>query len=109
MHAALRAEGHRCSRGRVERLMRRHRIRALAGRQFRLCTTGSRHYVPIAPNLLAQYFVANAPNRIWLVDITCIATGEEWLYLSAVLDLQLARSLAGPCATTYVPSCRSRR
>src|SRR3546814_1322900 len=28
MHAALRAEGHRCSRGRVERLMRRHRIRS---------------------------------------------------------------------------------
>jgi hypothetical protein len=45
MHAALRAEGHRCSRGRVERLMRRHRIRALAGRQFRPCTTDSRHYL----------------------------------------------------------------
>jgi len=28
MHAALRAQGHRCSRGRVERLMRHHRIRA---------------------------------------------------------------------------------
>lgn len=30
IHAALRAEGHQCSRGRVERLMRRHRIRAEA-------------------------------------------------------------------------------
>lgn len=29
MHAALRAEGHGCSRGRVERLMRRHGIRPL--------------------------------------------------------------------------------
>ncbi|WP_144423535.1 IS3 family transposase [Sphingopyxis sp. 113P3] len=87
MHAALRAEGHRCSRGRVERLMRRHRIRALAGRRFRPCTTDSRHYLPIAPNLLAQNFVATAPNRIWLADITYIATGEGWLYLAAVLDL----------------------
>jgi len=87
MHAALRTEGHRCSRGRVERLMRRHRIRALAGRRFRPCTTDSRHYLPIAPNLLAQHFVATAPNRIRLADITYIATGEGWLYLAAVLDL----------------------
>ena len=55
MHAALRAEGHGCSRGRVERLMRRHGIRALAGRRFRPCTTDSRHYLPIAPNLLAAF------------------------------------------------------
>ncbi|WP_414899190.1 IS3 family transposase [Sphingomonas sp. Leaf10] len=87
MHAALRAEGWQCSRGRVERLMRRHRIRALAGRQFRPCTTDSRHYLLIAPNLLAQNFVATAPNTIWLADITYIATGEGWLYLAAVLDL----------------------
>gem|GEM_PF-59625 len=87
MHAALRVEGWQCSRGRVERLMRRHRIRALAGRRFRPCTTDSRHYLPIAPNLLAQNFVATAPNRIWLADITYIATGEGWLYLAAVLDL----------------------
>ena len=46
MHAALRAEGRGCSRGRVERLMRRHGIRALAGRRFRPCTTDSRHYLP---------------------------------------------------------------
>ena len=78
MHAALRAEGHRCSRGRVERLMRRHRIRALAGRRFRPCTTDSRHYLPIAPNLLAQNFVATAPNRIWLADITYSAPRPGW-------------------------------
>ena len=34
-----------------------------------------------------QAFVASAPNRIWLADITYIATGEGWLYLAAVLDL----------------------
>jgi putative transposase len=87
MHAALRADGHGCSRGRVERLMRRHDIRALAGRRFRPCTTDSRHSLPVAPNLLAQRFVAPAPNRVWLADITYIATGDGWLYLAAVLDL----------------------
>ena len=94
MHAALRAGGRSCSRGRVELLMRRHRIRALAGCRFRPCTTDSRHYLPIAPNLLAQRFIAAAPNRIWLADITYIATAEGWLYLAAVLDLA-ARKIVG--------------
>ena len=87
MHAALRAEGRTASRGRVERLMRRHGIRALAGRRFKPCTTDSCHGLPIAPNRLQQTFVAAAPNRIWLTDITYIATGKGWLYLAAVLDL----------------------
>lgn len=87
MHAALRAEGRGCSRGRVERLMRRHGIRALAGRRLRPSTTDSRHYLPIAPNLLAQRFEATAPNRVWLADISYIPAGEGWLYLAAVLDL----------------------
>jgi putative transposase len=54
IHAALRAEGGTASRGRVARLMRRHGVRALAGRRFKPCTTDSRHDPPIAPNLLKQ-------------------------------------------------------
>ncbi|GAB6843045.1 hypothetical protein JCM2811A_20460 [Methylorubrum rhodinum] len=87
VHAALRAEGRTASRGRVERLMRQHGIRALAGRRFRPCTTDSRHDLPIAPNLLKQQFSAALPNTVWLADITYLPTGEGWLYLAAVLDL----------------------
>lgn len=87
IHAALRGEGNTASRGRVARLMRRHGIRALAGRRFKPCTTDSRHHLPVAPNLLKQQFSATAPNRVWLADITYIATGQGWLYLAAVLDL----------------------
>ena len=63
VHAILRAEGRSASRGRVERLMHRHGIRALAGRRFRPCTPHSRHDLPIAPNLLKQEFCCydNAP------------------------------------------------
>lgn len=89
--------------------MRRHRIRALAGRRFLPCTTDSRHYLPVAPNLLAQRFEAAAPNQIWLADITYIPTGEGWLYLAAVLDLATPRSSAGRSAIICVPSCRWRR
>ena len=67
--------------------MRRHGIRALAGRRFRPCTTDSRHHLPIAPNLLKQRFSAALPNKVWLADTTYLSTGEGWLYLAAVLDL----------------------
>ncbi len=87
IHAALRARGFVASRGRVERLMRRHGIRGVAARRFRPVTTDSRHALPVAPDLLGQAFEAPAPNRVWLADITYIPTGEGWLYLAAVLDL----------------------
>jgi putative transposase len=87
MHAASQAEGYWVSRGRVERLMRRHGIRALARGCFRPATTDSRHQLPISPNLLQQKFTASVPNRVWLADMTYIPTGEGWLYLAAVLDL----------------------
>lgn len=87
LHAALRAEGRGASRGRVERLMRRHGIRATASRRFRPATTDSRHGLPVAPNLLDQRFAASGPNQVWLADITYVPTGEGWLYLAAVLDL----------------------
>jgi transposase InsO family protein len=87
IHAALRAEGGTASRGRVERLMRRHGIRAAAARRFRPATTDSRHSLPVAPNRLGQRFTAPAPNRVWLADITYVPTAEGWLYVAAVLDL----------------------
>jgi putative transposase len=81
--AALRAEGPRA----IERVMRRHGSRARSPRRYRVCTTDSKHSLPVAPNVLAQRFVADPPNRVWLADITYIPTGEGWLYLAAVLDL----------------------
>ena len=87
IHATLRAEGRGVSRGRIERLMRQHGIRAAASRRSRPVTTDSRHGLPVAPNLLEQRFVASAPNQVWLADLTYVPTGEGWLYLAAVLDL----------------------
>ena len=87
IHAELRAEGQAVSRKRVERVMRQHGIRARAPRRYRVCTTDSKHCLPVAPNLLEQNFVANQSNQVWLADITYIPTGEGWLYLAAILDL----------------------
>ena len=87
IHAELRAEGRIVSRKRVERVMRRHGIRAHAPRRYRVCTTDSKHSLPVAANLLDRNFAAEKPDQIWLADITYIPTGEGWLYLAVILDL----------------------
>jgi len=94
VHAALQDQGRGTSRGRIERLMRRHGIRAIMATPRRVRTTDSRHALPIAPNLLARDFTAAAPNRVWLADITYIQTDQGWLYLAAIMDLY-SRKIVG--------------
>jgi putative transposase len=91
IHIELKAEGRGVSRGRIERLMRHHGIRAIMAQPRRVRTTDSHHDLPIAPNLLRRNFTAAAPNRIWLADITYIETDQGWLYLAAVMDLYSRR------------------
>jgi putative transposase len=86
VHAQLQAQGIRCARKRVARLMRHAQLQARPRRRS-VRTTDSRHSEPIAPNLLARTFQAEAPNRVWVCDITYLATREGWLYLAVVLDL----------------------
>jgi transposase InsO family protein len=87
IYAELRAEGHAISRKRVARLMRRHGIRARAPRRYRVCTSDSKHSLPVAESLLDQNFVADRPDQVGLADITYIPTGQGWLYLAVILDL----------------------
>jgi putative transposase len=91
IHVELKAQGRGVSRGRIERLMRRHGIRAIMARPWRVHTTDSRHDLPIAPNLLDRNFVAAAPNCVWLADITYVETDQGWLYLATVMDLYSRR------------------
>jgi putative transposase len=91
IHAELKAQGREVSRGRIERLMRHHDIRAITARPRRVRTTDSRHDFPIATNLLDRNFTASAPNHIWLADITYVETDQGWLYLATVLDLYSRR------------------
>ncbi|WP_229193867.1 IS3 family transposase [Bradyrhizobium acaciae] len=94
VHAALQVQGRGASRGRIERLMHRHGIRAIMAPPRRVRTTDSHHGLPIAPNLIERHFAATAANRIWLADITYIPTAEGWLYLAAVMDL-FSRKIVG--------------
>jgi putative transposase len=86
----LRARGRRVGRNRVARIMRedgrvgRHRHRWKR-------TTLSNHRLGYSPNLLANDFSAEAPNTVWVGDITYIRTWEGWLYLASLLDLYSRR------------------
>jgi len=109
--AELQNQGHRCSRPRIARLMRKNGLKAQGRRRFKV-TTDSKHKYPAAPNLLKQVFQIDAPHRVWVSDITYIRTMEGWLYLTVVMDL-VTRKVIGwamsdrmSVAETTIPAFR---
>jgi transposase InsO family protein len=82
----LRAQGIVCGQHRVARLRRRHGIEATRRRRFKV-TTRSRQGHGRTPDLVQRGFTAPAPNRVWVGDVTCVATREGWLYVAVLLDL----------------------
>ena len=57
-------------------------------------TTNSKHNEAISPNLLNRHFKVDAPNQVWVGDITYIWTDMGWLYLATVIDL-FSRKVVG--------------
>lgn len=89
----LTEQGFCCGRNRVAAIMRKYGIHSRIKRKFKR-TTDSAHSNPIAPNILRQNFSVEAPNKIYVTDITYVRTAEGWLYLAAVLDL-FSRMIVG--------------
>ena len=81
----LKAKGYAVGRYRARRLMKAAGIECKQRRRFRI-TTQSNHSLPIAKNVLNRGFNVEAPNRVWLADITYLRTKEGWLHLAVVLD-----------------------
>jgi len=71
---------------RIRRIRKRLGIRCKQKKKFK-ATTDSRHKLPVAENLLNQHFKAEAPNQIWVTDITYIPTEEGWLYVAGHKDV----------------------
>ena len=69
-------------------------LRGRMRRRFKQ-TTMSEPDQPVAANVLAQEFVADAPNQRWVADTSEFVIGSSGtLYLAAVLDLY-SRFLVG--------------
>jgi len=66
--------------------MRKAGLRSKIRRKYRV-TTDSKHHFPVAPNLLERNFTAAVPDKVWVSDITYLATRTGWLYLTVIIDL----------------------
>lgn len=96
----LRQRGHAHGRNRIARLMRQQQLCGRQKKRFKRRTTDSRHDQPIAPNRLAQQPAPQSANQVWVADITYIQTGQQWLYLSAVMDLYSRRIIGWAMSET---------
>lgn len=77
LYHLLRSQGIVCSRGRVHRLMKQANIHSLRKKAYK-ATTNSNHKHPISPNLLNRQFHVAQPGKVWVGDITYVATDEGW-------------------------------
>jgi putative transposase len=86
VHDELRlGEGIRCSRKRVERLMRQAGIQGIYRRKRQGCTRRDPDATPSA-DLVNRAFDPPEPDRLWMMDITEHPTGDGKVYLAVVLD-----------------------
>lgn len=91
VHAELRlGRGVRCGRKRVARLMRAAKLCGIYRRRGKR----ARPAPPVHDDLVQRRFQADAPDRLWLTDITEHPTREGKVYLAAVLDVY-ARRIVG--------------
>src|SRR5205809_7676778 len=70
IHAELRDEGTRVGRKRVARLMRQAGLRGVSRRRGFVVTTKRDPAQRPAPDLVNRQFVPDAPNQLWVADMT---------------------------------------
>lgn len=85
--AQLNREGIRVARCTVERLMRRAGLAgARRGKTFTVTTTpDERAERPV--DLVKRRFSAEAPNRLWVADLTYVKTHSGWVYVAFIIDV----------------------
>ncbi|MFA9462588.1 IS3 family transposase [Thiohalorhabdus methylotrophus] len=105
IHAELAEAGFPVSRKRVARLMRQDSLRGVTRRKGIRTTTPAQQERP-APDWVDRAFQAEAPDALWVSDITYMPTDAGFLYLAMVLDVFSRRvvgwSMAGHMRTELV-------
>jgi len=98
IHAELAAKAIRLGRKRVARLMSQAGLAGVSRRKFIVTTVKGDGRQ--APDLVQRDFTAEAPDRLWVADITYIPTWAGFLYLAVVLDAFSRRIVGWSMATT---------
>ncbi|WP_259558154.1 IS3 family transposase [Brachybacterium sillae] len=94
VHAELVRKGIAVARCTVERLMRAHGLRGIAREKTRRTTLSEGAETPRPADLVERRFVAEAPNQLWVADLTYIRTYSGWVYAAFVLDV-FSRMIVG--------------
>ena len=98
--ADLRDDGVRPSDKRLARLMRERGIRGVCRRKGFKTTLRDKDARP-APDLVEREFVADAPDKLWVADITYVPTYAGFLFLAIVLDV-FSRRVVGWAMATHM-------
>ena len=85
IHAELADDGIQVGRKRVERLMKATGLKGVSRRKAARTTIRDERLRP-ATDLVDRNFYADAPNVLWVADITYVPTWAGFLYLAIVLD-----------------------
>ena len=105
IQAELAEQGLPVSRKRVARVMRQAGLAGVSRRKGPRTTRRDAQARP-APDLVEREFHADAPDRLWVADITYVPTLAGFLYLAIVLDVFSRRvvgwAMAGHLRTELV-------
>ena len=100
VHFELVEKGWRIGRKRVARLMKAAGLQGVSRRKGIRTTVRCPEACP-APDLVERDFTAPGPDRLWVADITYIATWAGFLFLSVVLDAW-SRKVVGWAMATHL-------
>ena len=89
----LAQEGLQVSRRRIGRILAQGGLRCTTRRKYTAPTTAGQAQT-VAPNQRNRALTVQAPEKVYVGDITYLPPGEGWLSLAVVLDL-CARAVGG--------------
>jgi len=94
----LRCEGVPIGQRRVARLMRCARLQGRSARRYHRSMVGQRAFFASVPNQQRAQ-VVQAPNQLWVGDVTYLKVAGQWRYLAAVMDRHSRRILGWSLST----------
>jgi len=99
MHALMRRQGWDIGRDQTERLMRLAGVRGVK-RSKRVFTTKTDRTLSLPTDLVNRRFTADAPRRLWVCDVTYVATWSGFAYVAFVTDVYSRRIVGWNVAAT---------